>query len=129
MKRMGTMNRILWGAVMIGLLGISYWLCRYTFFYMHGMKQWPDLLAMLGLAIMLIAISVGNRIIPIITVIGYMVGFIAAMLFRTEGVDQGGGKTNNEWFIWGAVFVFSILLSFVIILIHNNREFKKKSYD
>jgi len=92
-------NKSLWGLSMIGLLGISYWLCRYTFFEMHGMKQWPNLLAILSIAILVIATIFGNRIISATTVIGYMGGFILAMTFNTDGIDPGGGRTNNAWII------------------------------
>lgn len=106
-------NKILWGTSMIGLLGISYWLSRFSFFEMHGMKQWPKLLAILSIAIIVIAIMFGNRIIPVATVVGYMGGFILAMIFNTDGVDHGGGRTNNAWIIWGTVFILSILIAVI----------------
>ena len=33
----------------------------------------------------------------ICTVIGYMVGFALGLTFGVEGVDPGGGATNNWW--------------------------------
>lgn len=103
---------------MIGLLGISYWLCRYTFFEMHGMKDWPNLLAMLSVFILVAATIFGNRIISVATIIGYLGGFILAMIFNTDGVDPRGGRTNNAWIIWGAVFIFSILIGIILTLIN-----------
>ena len=110
-------NKSLWGISMIGLLGISYWLCRYVFFEMHGMKDWPNLLAILSVFILVIATIFGNRIISAATVIGYIGGFILAMIFNTDGVDPGGGRTNNGWIIWGAIFSFSILIGCVLSFI------------
>ena len=110
-------NKSLWGISMIGLLGISYWLCRYVFFEMHGMKDWPNLLAILSVFILVIATIFGNRIISAATVIGYIGGFILAMIFNTDGVDPGGGRTNNGWIIWGAIFSFSILIGLFLSLI------------
>lgn len=107
---------------MIGLLGISYWLCRYTFFEMHGMKQWPNLLAILSIAILVIASIFGNRLITVATVIGYMGGFILAMIFNTDGIDLGGEKTNNAWIIWGTIFGFSILIGFILDLISKQKH-------
>jgi len=107
-------NKVLWEIGTIGLLGISYWLCRFSFFEMHGMKQWPNLLAILGIVIIAIATIIGSRIIPVATVIGYMGGFIFAMIFNTDGVDPGGGRTNNAWIIWGAVFIFSIMIGIIL---------------
>ncbi len=106
---------------MIGLLGISYWLCRFSFLEMLGMKQWSNLLAILSIAIIVIAIIFGNRIIPVATVVGYMGGFILAIIFNTDGVDLGGGRTNNAWIIWGTVFVFSILIGIILGFISKQR--------
>lgn len=115
-------NKILWGISMIGLLGISYWLSRFSFFEMHGMKQWPNLLAILSITIIVIATIFGNRIIPVVTVVGYMSGFILAMIFNTDGVDQGGGRTNNAWIIWGTVLIFSILIGIILGFIYKQRH-------
>jgi membrane-bound ClpP family serine protease len=115
-------NKILWGISMIGLIGISYWLCRFYFFEMHGMKQWPNLLAILSLAIILIAAIFGNRIISVATVVGYMGGFILAMIFNTDGVDPGGGRTNNAWVIWGAVLICAILIGIIFAFIFKQRR-------
>jgi hypothetical protein len=107
---------------MIGLIGISYWLCRFYFFEMHGMKQWPNLLAILSLTIILIAAIFGNRIISVATVVGYMGGFILAMIFNTDGVDPGGGRTNNAWVIWGAVLICAILIGVIFAFIFKQRR-------
>lgn len=122
MKSMDIKNKILWGISMIGLLGISYWLSRFSFFEMHGMKQWPNLLAILSITIIVIATIFGNRIIPVVTVVGYMSGFILAMIFNTDGVDQGGGRTNNDWIIWATVFIFSILIGIILGFIYKQRH-------
>ncbi len=64
MKLLDVKGKSLWGICMIGLLGISYWLCRYTFFDMHGMKQWPNLLAIVGLAIIICQSTRGDHPMP-----------------------------------------------------------------
>lgn len=117
MKLLDVKGKSLWGICMIGFLGISYWLCRYIFFDMHGMKQWPNLLAIVSLAIIIIATISGKRIISATTVIGYIIGFILAMIFNTDGLDQGGGRINNAWKIWGAIFVLSILIGVILTLL------------
>ena len=115
-------NKILWGISTIGLLGISYLLCRFSFFQMHGMKQLPNLLAILSIVIIVIATIFGNRITPLATVIGYMGGFILAMIFNTDGVDPGGGSTNNAWIILGVVFILSILIGIILSFISKLRH-------
>ena len=89
---------------------------------MHGMKQWPNFLAIVGLIVIVTASLLGNRIISILTVVGYMGGFILAMIFNTDGVDQGGGRTNNGWIIWGVVFICSILIGIIINFIFKQRH-------
>ncbi len=118
MKLIDIKSKNLWGISMIALLGISYWFCRYAFFDMHGMKQWPNLLAIIGMAIVIIASIFGQHIISVSTVIGYMGGFILAMIFNTGGMDQGGGRTNNAWIIWGTVYSFSILMGVILTLVY-----------
>lgn len=122
MKLMDRRNRILWGVSMIGLLAISYFLCRFVFFEMHGMKQWPNLLAIVGLIIIVIASISGRRSLSIATLIGYLGGFILAMIFNADGVDQGGGRTNNDWKIWGTVFIVSILADIILGYISKQRQ-------
>ncbi len=122
MKLIDIKNKSLWGISMIGLLGISYWLCRYTFFEMHDMKDWPNLLAILSIVILVIATMFGNRTISVATVIGYMGGFTLAMIFNTDGIDPRGGRTNNAWLIWGIVFSFSILIGFILSIISKQKH-------
>lgn len=119
-------NKVVWGISMLGILGVSYWLCRFSFFEMHGMKQWPTLLAMLGIVIIVIAIIIGSRIISVATLVGYMGGFVLAMIFNTDGVDPGGGRTNNAWIIWGAVFIFSTLIGIILGFVSKHRYGNEK---
>ncbi len=121
MKLINFQNKPLWGISVIGLFGISYWLCRFTFFDIHGMKSWPNTLAMVGLIIIVVATIFRNRIIPVATLVGYMGGFILAMIFNTDGVDPGGGGTNNAWIIWGTAFIFFNLVGIILSLISKQR--------
>jgi len=110
LKPVNNRQEILWGMTLAVLLGISYWLARYVLFSLHGMKQWPDWLAILSLLIILAATVFKSRVLSIATVAGYIGGFILAMIFNQDGLDAGGGRTNNAWIIWGAVWISSILL-------------------
>lgn len=103
-------NKTLWGVCMIGLLALSYWLCRFVFYEIHGMKDWPNILAIVSFIIIVIASIVGKKILSLATVLGYMVGFVLAMIFHTYGVDQGGGVTDNAWIIWSCIFLLSIII-------------------
>ena len=100
--------------IMIILLFTSFILSRFVFFGMHGMKDWPNLLAIISLVIIIIASILKKRIIPVATIGGYLGGFIIAMIFNTYGLDIGGGRMNNAWLLWGAVFTISILIGLIV---------------
>lgn len=102
---------------MIGLLAISYWLSRFVFFAMHGMKQWPTVLVLFAALVIVLASLFGSRTISAATVIGYLVGFMLAMIFNTDGADPGGGRTNNAWIIWAVVCICSILIGVVVEIV------------
>lgn len=122
MKSINIKNKSLWGISMIGLLAISYYLCRFLFFEMHGMKSWPDTLAMVALVILVITTIFGKRITSIATLVGYIGGFVLSMIFNADGVDQGGGLVNNAWIIWGVIFVFSILIGIILEFISDKKH-------
>ena len=114
MKTANRKNKILLGASLIGLLAISYWIFRYALFDIHGMKQWPKFLAIVSLIIIIIGLINNRSTISMMTIVGYIGGFILGMLFNTDGIDQGGGRINNGWIIWGIAFIVSILASIIL---------------
>lgn len=110
MKTRDKKHKILWGICSIGCLGICYWICRFAFFGLHGMKQWPNVLALVGLIITVVASIAGKPKLSVATIAGYMGGFVLAMIFNTAVPHPGGGTTNNAWIIWGCVFILSVIL-------------------
>ena len=114
MKSIDVKSKTLWGVCITGLLSVSYGLCRFVLFGMHGMKDWPNILALVGFIIIIIASIYGRRKLSLLTVAGYMGGFILAMIFNTDGIDQGGGGTNNAWIIWGCVFILSVIVGLLL---------------
>jgi len=107
-----TKKRVIYLATCLAALGISYILCRYVFFDWHGMKQFPDLLAAVSLAILLFAWVLKKQIAMLASIFGYIAGFAAGTIFQTDGIDPGGAKTNNWWIIWAAVFIACVLIGF-----------------
>ena len=88
------------------------------FFDLHGMKQWPNILAIIGLIVIVIASIADQRIIGVSTVAGYLGGFILTMIFNTNSLDQGGGTLNNAWIIWTALFIISLLIGLILNFIY-----------
>lgn len=102
-------NRIIWAVGTFTALCICFLLCRYSFFGLHGMKQFPVIVLIIGLIVLSVVAIFDGRKVMICTVAGYIGGFAKGMLFNTDGVDSGGGRTNNAWQIW--------LVSFIVIVI------------
>ena len=105
--------RALWTAGSLLAVGIGYLLCRYTFFELHGMKQWPTILFGFCLFAVLVAAFFDARRVMLGTVAGYPVGLVLGLIFQTDGTDPGGGRTNNLWLIWTAVILAAILAGIV----------------
>jgi len=95
------------------VLCISFVLCRYVFFDIHGMKQLPVWLFVVGMVSLAVSFFLKGKTTPICTAIAYIVGFIAGAVFRTDGIDAGGGTTNNLWIIWATVFVCLTLVGII----------------
>ena len=69
------------------------------------MKTWPLVLFVCGIVVIGISFIAKAKQVPIFTALSYIIGFAAGAIFHTEGLDAGGGKTNNLWIIWTVVFV------------------------
>ena len=81
---------------LIVILG-AYFVFRYPLFGLHGMKEFPLVLCVVGIFFIVVTGLIRkNKIMPITTVIGYIVGFFAGVLFE---YDYGEGL-NNMWIIW-----------------------------
>ena len=95
------------------VLSIGFVLCRYVFFDIHGIKQLPVWLFVVGVVSMAVSFFLEGKTTPICTAVAYIVGFIAGAIFQTNGVDAGGGTTNNLWIIWAVVFVCLTLVGII----------------
>ena len=112
--------------VSFAILLLSFVLCRFVFFELHGMKEWPvDLLAA-GLIVLLISLLTRRKYVPWFTAGGYLLGFLAGVIFHSEGFDPGGGRTDNLWQIWTIIFVGCILAGIVFEIVIKWRKLLKK---
>ena len=102
---MFTKKNILTHLLSVCVLCIGLVLCRYVFFEMHGMKQLPVLLFGIGMFLVALSFFLKGKVIPICISFAYIVGFVAGVVFGTNGIDAGGGATNNLWIIWTVVFI------------------------
>lgn len=95
------------------VLCFGFVLCRYVFFEIHGMKEWPELLFGIGFVFVAISFFLKGKIMPICTSFAYIVSFVIGAIFETDGVDAGGEKTNNLWIIWTVGFICLIAIGII----------------
>jgi len=106
-------NNIVWAVGAAVCLGLFYILSRPEYFNLHGMKQWPNVLLIVGMVVLLAAVVLGLRMTMVGMVAGYGLGFAAGMLFNTDSLDPGGGTLNNAWIIWTVTYAAAIFIGFV----------------
>lgn len=126
MKGVTIRSKVIWGILASLAMLLSFILCRYVLFDLHGMKQWPFYLFLFGLVIMVIAAVFEARWVMLLTITGYIGGFAFGILFGADYVDLGCGRSNNIWVIWTVSFIIIILVGIIWELI-NKRIMKNKS--
>ncbi len=92
-----------------GILLLGFVLCRFAFFGLHGMKEWPLDLLLAGLVVITMSLLTKKQIIAWCTAGGYLAGFFVGVLFHSEGFDPGGGRTDNLWILWTVTFMVCIV--------------------
>ena len=101
---------------------VDFLLCRYLFFDLHGMKDWPAFMLWSELAVLGISFLCKGRHLPLISANGYLAGFVAGLVFQTDGVDPGGGRTNNLWLIWLIVWLGVVVLGIAAEIFSSRRR-------
>ena len=119
-------KRIFWAAGTAIALFLCFLLCRFIFIESHGSYQYPVVLFVVGIVAVIIAAIFDGRKIMINTVVGYVGGFALGIFFSVDGVDQGGGTTNNWWVIWTVSFI-AIIIAGIIWEIISKSCMKAKS--
>lgn len=116
------LKTILWTSGTFIVLGVSYWFCRFGAFDLHGMKQWPTVLGIASLVVLVLSLILKKHWLPVITDLGYIGGFAVAFLLNSDGVDAGGARTNNLWVIWTALLLACIVVGIVIEIAVNRKR-------
>jgi len=108
-----TASRVLWAVGSFLSLGASCLIVRYPFFELHKMMEWPFDLFVCGAFVIGIAAIFDARKTMISVVFGYIFGFLIGAIFNTNGVDPGGGTTNNFWILWTFALLVCIFIGIV----------------
>ena len=112
--------------IALGLLLLGFVLCRYAFFGLHGMGEWPFDLLIAGLVVLILTLLARKTYAPWFISLGYFLGFWLGVLFHKEGLDPGGGKTDNLWQIWTIAFFVCIVVGFIFELVLKWQRLLKK---
>ena len=114
---MKNIKRLITAFLSAALLLAGYVLTRYVLFHLHGMKQWPMTLLVIGGLVTGVAWILKARLIPLTVSAAYTISFFIGALLQTNSIDAGGTATNNLWIIWTGVYLISILIAFIAELI------------
>jgi len=110
----------------LGVLLTGFVICRYAVFgVIHGMKEWPVDLLIVGLAVQLISLLARKQYAPCFSSVGYSLGFWMGAIFHTEKPAKHGGIDNNLWQIWTIVFLICILAGILFEVILKWRKLLK----
>jgi len=119
MKKLIQKKRVLWAMGAVIALTICLLPCLYISGVLYGNVEWSVVLFGVGLATLAVAIMIDGRKIMICTVTGYTGGLVAT-IFATDGLDPGGGATNNWWQIWMLSFLAMICLGVIWEIVHRS---------
>ena len=106
-------KRLITASLSAALLFAGYVLTRYVLFDLHGMKQWPLTLLVIGGLAAGVAWILQARLMPLVASAAYTISFFIGVLLQTNSIDAGGMATNNLWIIWTGVYLISILIAFI----------------
>ena len=108
--------------VCLTVLAGEYLLIQGPLFSLHGMIQWPLILAFLAAGGIALSFVRDIKDLDLAAVLGYGLGFGAGLLFHRYGMDPGGGRTDNLWLIWTAVLLAFMVLPLLRQVLHNTRK-------
>lgn len=113
-----------WANVASVVMVLGYVLARYVFFSLHGMKDLPLLLLVAGCAVALVSALCKARWPGAGAAAGYVLGFVLAAAFHTQGTDPGGGATDNFPLIWACVMLAAAAAGVVAEVVTRRRSRK-----
>ena len=89
-------KKIMIHVLSLGALCIGFILCRYVFFDIHGMKQWPVILFGIGIIAIVISFILNGKISPVCTAFSYMAGFMVGTMFQCSCTVRKQATENKR---------------------------------
>ena len=103
-------------------LCFGYFVIRYILFDFHEMKQWPLVLLVGCVVVIVVSYLAHSKILPLVTSISYPLGFAVGAMFHTTTFDDAVGRTDNLWIIWTAVIMIAMIVSGIVEFIILKRK-------
>lgn len=89
----------------------------YLYEQSFGPVSFPSLMCQFGCVVCLIATILKARLIQWFTAGSFLVGYFFGVVFWSEGLDPGGGRTNNFWVIWATVYMIGIMVGIMVEIV------------
>lgn len=90
----------------------------------HGRSDAPIIVGIFGIIALVISYIFKLKLLTLVATIGYILALVIGVIFQTNGVDGGGGATNNLWQIWLISYWVFLGLGLIVNII-----LKKKKQD
>ena len=87
-----------------------------------GIGGTGKMLALFSLIVCACSFLMNGKLIPLITSCGYFITFLFAFFFQRNGVDPGGGSTNNFGRLWIISFAIVFVLSLYFESVYANKK-------
>ena len=120
MKLSRKKNHLLALGILIVSFAISYLMLQGE----GGLRGTGKFLALFTFVIVGCSFLMGGKLIPLLTSGGYFVSFLVAFFFQKDGMDPGGGRTNNMWGIWALTFFGIFVVSLFLESVYANKRLR-----
>ena len=100
--------------ILLGILVLSFLVCRIFLFDWIASYDMHHLMALIAAALTVVFVLSDRRLCSRVSVLAYPVSYVLAHLFHSEGVDPGGGRTDNAWLLWIFSYISLVILAWII---------------
>lgn len=87
-----------------------------------GYVRMAKTLALVAFVFILSSLLLNGKVVPLITSGGYFLTFLFAFFFQKDGVDPGGGATNNFGRLWITAFFTLFVISLYLESVYVNQQ-------
>lgn len=119
-----TRKRLLLTLCGLAVLAAEWLLVRFPLLGLHGMRDWPWILFVIGLIAVVVSGALGAKWTVLGTLVGYLGGFFCGLISNIPGPND----TTQGWVVWACIFLAGILLGIaapvIIPLVSKGRSIK-----